>query len=975
MPQADLKSKFRNLAPVKSPPALSRINGCGVGLYGKRDFDDETQTYVATWCISLVYIPIVCLRAYRVATAQRGWYFLGREPLSSFARWWNISVLTAIVVTVVAVKYDAYTSSPAYKAHQEMARAAELVKQGRLADGATIYQSLALAGADESTNATGAMKGLVDGGCRQAPLSESAAVFASAARVARRGTAIPASEVAQGGMKLVAAKGDADPKGGVTMLDAIRPLVIDTRAIDARRLTLLRKWAAADPTNLDVITPLASLLEQQNELPEAKKLLLPVKVRLGDGDGARVLGTILAREGDFDGSYALLWPYVKVRLDRLHDAERNSQSTVKRLFDREIDLLDNHKGPEDFYAKYKNASSEGKKTLVHEYVNGRVKDDPEFLASQQALEQEAHVVPVALDLGVVMLQRAQARHDPTARKAQLESAEQVFLAISGVAGESDEYRLALGQIDYWLGRQVEGRKLFDDYLTSKGRAFKDLVNIGTRLRELGADPEARAMAEEAYTKATKPEEQHAAAILRSLLSKDDDDKIIWLNRSDTSDPTVKADLAKVLGDKAMSEGRDDEAVRQFHSAIDAFAAMPRSAMSLNETALAYYSIFAANGDRQSLDRCIDYFQQAVDLSPSDPILLFNAGITLLDGSVSDLIANDLDLRALHETGDMALLRYLYRDKPARDAMIARVKAHPGIARAVSYLEKVMVLSPKSERAPAAAYSVRRFTQDDAALAALEQRVRAAEINGADQLARLKEHLSGQKDQEAQVAIKAAIKRRESQDAAARAKGGVTAAVALDRHAEQLLALHHVGAAVDADNVVSLAEEAHRLAPSEGTHSTLLSAYLFRASLDLRRSDPAIETFFGRYERAAGTTYLMTVAASEPSAFQPKVIQHADVQRAIALIRQACGRYPQGRGNQEWALLKGADPGEAARIADQIRATPRDAVNQSIDSLLNPASVEEAIDTYWLMQILGKPEDGKAALARVVAMGVPVPVQP
>src|SRR5687768_802836 len=115
-----------------------------------------------------------------------------------------------------------------------------------------------------------------------------------------------------------------------------------------------------------------------------------------------------------------------------------------------------------------------------------------------------------------MLQRAQGQADPAARKSQLEAAEQVFLAVRGVAGESDEYRLALGQVYYWLGKQAEGRKLFDEFLAAKGRGAEDLLRIAATLRQLGAEPEARALAEEAYNKATTNEHRHAAANVRYL---------------------------------------------------------------------------------------------------------------------------------------------------------------------------------------------------------------------------------------------------------------------------------------------------------------------------------------------------------------------------------------------------------------------------------------------------------------------------
>src|SRR5687767_13840449 len=84
--EPDLRKKFPDMTPGVAAPSMFQFNGCGVALYGSRDADEETGTYVATWCLSLVFIPILALRAYRVARAMNGgWYFVGREPLSGFA--------------------------------------------------------------------------------------------------------------------------------------------------------------------------------------------------------------------------------------------------------------------------------------------------------------------------------------------------------------------------------------------------------------------------------------------------------------------------------------------------------------------------------------------------------------------------------------------------------------------------------------------------------------------------------------------------------------------------------------------------------------------------------------------------------------------------------------------------------------------------------------------------------------------------
>src|SRR5262245_29593490 len=79
-----LNERFPEMEPISGPPTLSTINGIGSMVYGQRDFDAETGTYVKTQCFCLLFIPIMALKAFRVADAPGGgWYFLGRVPLSS----------------------------------------------------------------------------------------------------------------------------------------------------------------------------------------------------------------------------------------------------------------------------------------------------------------------------------------------------------------------------------------------------------------------------------------------------------------------------------------------------------------------------------------------------------------------------------------------------------------------------------------------------------------------------------------------------------------------------------------------------------------------------------------------------------------------------------------------------------------------------------------------------------------------------
>jgi hypothetical protein len=98
----ELLRRFPDMVPVKKPPTLHTVNLCGVMLYGARDRDTETATYVKTRAIVVLMIPICFLEAYRVRDAARGWFFLGRVALSAESRRFNWIVPPAILLGIMA---------------------------------------------------------------------------------------------------------------------------------------------------------------------------------------------------------------------------------------------------------------------------------------------------------------------------------------------------------------------------------------------------------------------------------------------------------------------------------------------------------------------------------------------------------------------------------------------------------------------------------------------------------------------------------------------------------------------------------------------------------------------------------------------------------------------------------------------------------------------------------------------------------
>ena len=98
---AELRQLFPKMTPVSGPPTMFTLNGVGTTVYGERDRHELTNTYVKTLVFCILFVPIFFISSYRVQDAEEGgWYFLGKEPLSGFAKGWNYLVLSFILVMV-----------------------------------------------------------------------------------------------------------------------------------------------------------------------------------------------------------------------------------------------------------------------------------------------------------------------------------------------------------------------------------------------------------------------------------------------------------------------------------------------------------------------------------------------------------------------------------------------------------------------------------------------------------------------------------------------------------------------------------------------------------------------------------------------------------------------------------------------------------------------------------------------------------
>jgi tetratricopeptide (TPR) repeat protein len=977
----DLNAKFPDLRPIRSVPPVFELFGCGLLLYGQRDEDEETGSFVRTHYVCLLYVPLLALGAYRMVPADQGWYILGREPLSAGERVLTAAVLLLALGGGSVFGWSAYTHTPSYQARQALADGEVFAGSGRFPEAAHVFAGVATGPTDQAAGAARRIAELIDRPEVRRDGAALAGVLREAVAVQKAGRwPEPAAALYEKGMALVGDHTAPDPRGAYLVLEAVAPLAPKGDDLNAPRRELLERAVAAAPGDPEWVLRLAVLDESTGQPERSGKRLEPLRATLGTTEGARVLGLLDARAGRVEQALALLRPYTRERLDTLNAAEAELRKAVEAAQKRALDRLQSSRPPSDFDVEGYKAAGEGERqAILLRYLEQALKVDPDIRAAEGALESQSGVVPVALELGTLLLRHAQALTDTAARKAELGEAESTFLSVGRLAGRNLDYKLHLGQVYYWQGRHAEGRALFDEVLKARNRDPKLLVQVADLLRNLGSESEARALAEEGYRAATDAEVKRGGAVLRGLLGTEVDDRIEWLRRADPTEPWVKALLATDLAQQALEKGDEPGAIHHLREAVALYEGMPQTAATLNNTANALARLGALTGDAADFERGAAMVEKAAALEPGNSLLMANAARAHLSEALRDLIGGSLDLALLKEEAAVEQFYFLYRDGAGREALVRRVRAHGGLARALKQLEKAAILAPRNPLVYTPALKVAAFTEDVDALRALKRRLDEAGLDLEAETARTRKYFAGALDGELKGPIAASLARAQKVLEAAQSKGhGPTLAVAAVNLKQRRFQAGMVGLSEDRDAAVALAEEAERAAPSWATRNALTFALLERAVGRLAAADPALAALAERTRRATSADDLIAFILLTDGPSHEAIGSDPDVRRAAALAREALAADPTDPVNGAfWPLLRlgsASDPDAAALAKRYLGHEPSQLV-RDCSAKLNPLSDAPAFSAFWSARMRGETGgaglDGLKALA---AQGVPVPVE-
>ena len=965
-----LRAKYPDMRPVKKAPTLYSMNGVGVSVFGKRDVDTETGTYVKTYCICLVFIPIIALGAYRVADAGNGsWYFLGKERLSYFARMWNVFFLAALVFFGGGLGLKSYYTGAEYQAKRQLKQAAGYLAAGDHLKAATAYRRLLDGGHSPAEARQGLQQAL--GPCLA---SNSAETVAKGLRLLARlpGASLVPDAVERGIAQAEKFRG-ADPEGALEIVRAVETLAPKNEQLPPLQLALLKEVVAKNPDNIDRLVELAVVYEESKQVAESHKLLTPHRKKLGATEGARILGQHLLQEGEYDNAYELLNPYVQARLERLRSVEHAYTNAYAHAIQRGYNALNNQQAPREFYSRYQSASKAEQETMVDTFMQEWLERDTGYANALANLRAANKIVPVTLDLGIVQVNRAQNLPDAQARKTELEAAERTFLAIRGLAGETDEYRIFLGEVYYWLGKSKEGKELFDELLAAHKRAPQTLLALGSKLRMVGEMAQSRELSEEAYRTAQSDKERYAAAVLRAHTEIDNDDQIAWLAKADPNESTVQIALNSARGEKALEDENNELAAQFLRKATAAYENLPKNSTSLNNCGLVYLNLYRASGDPEDRQRGLTRLEEAVSLEPGSSLLLVNTMHILLSQALMDIVGDAIHLPALGEEPSFSTLSHLYNNEQQRVEIYQRLREHPGMKKALAYLDRGLLLAPKRLDLYFTSLQVHGSFRDLPEIQKLQQRVRSAAPDRTDSEKHYLEVYSGAKDKENTERARKHIERlKKLFDKPGVANHAMTKAYLQCLLNEEMLQAWSYGLDPDAEELVRTANTVFETKASSATRANLSAALFYRASQQIARQNQEFNALLQRTRRGLSARYVITWLLDHRSPLADALRKHPDVQRAVGLETEGQKLFTSHADFEDWALLRSVDSKQAEATATFLKSDLGTQLRDDLMFELTPLRPSSILDRYWHLRLLGEEKQAADVYQQALRKNLPLP---
>mgnify|MGYP005988742503 CR=1 FL=1 len=723
-----LVDKFPDFRPVRKAPWLFRLNGCGLGVVGKRKVDHETQTYLKSYAFTLVFIPILNFTSYRVTDSpDGGWYFHGKEKLGKFGKIQNFIAIAAIALLFGSAQWSIYQNSEPQRWKRELASIEETAQSGnKLLEAAAYVSAYREFGSRSEECAAGFIKATKEALDDPRPDVQAAA----AEQIVKTRWMIDNFDQSfpnfyQDNIERAAALKESSPWEALQITNAVQPLAGSrTDWIELKKAILTHLVNSDEMVGESLMLELAEL---QIQWGDTDSLISTFEHRKPFEDGSPLnyhLGTAYLNVGRFEESASLLELYVGPRLPKWKKLVQSQDQLYENAYQRALKFLQDGNAPEAFYDRYENSIESAQNEMVDRFINERMLKDQALVKLKEDLGELEDTPGAMMDLGIACLRCGQSAA-PESRDAWLKKAEQNFLKIGDYAGESTDFQFFLAQVYYWLGKPDKGEALFDKVINKENDPVL-LYKVATSLREVGEEAKAIEVLEKAYGQAEKlktdPDSiRSTIATERSILAATNDEQIQWLEKADQTLPHIQVRLNEAKANKAMIDNNEKLAESLYRKALVGYKGLQQSSSTLNNNALISLKLYSITGEKNDYIYGLEKMSKAVEMEPNDSILCQNAASEFFTAALRETIGSQIDPHWLQTGVSFTDLRWCYQDEESRTALIKKLTSQPYFAKGRQLLDRAMLLAPKSASTNLLAYQVAWSTRDLELLKQVKQR--------------------------------------------------------------------------------------------------------------------------------------------------------------------------------------------------------------------------------------------------------------
>jgi tetratricopeptide (TPR) repeat protein len=366
-------------------------------------------------------------------------------------------------------------------------------------------------------------------------------------------------------------------------------------------------------------------------------------------------------------------------------------------------------------------------------------------------------------------------------------------------------------------------------------------------------------------------------------------------------------------------------------------------------------------------------EEAIALDPGDSILLHNTMYFLISRAVMDVLKDSIHTEATGQHASIHTLSHLYHNEQERAVVYQQLREDEAMKKALTYLDKALLLAPKNPGLYATALSIHGSFRDLTELQKLHQRFLIATPDSTELRQDALQAYSGSKDQEFLKNLQTAIQ-------------ALTNALQLPAISEHALTLENAnvsllslqqnawvyGGAADSQKLLQTATTAYQKHASSATHQALFSACLFHAVNELTRQNQQFAALVNRTRRAMSPQYLLAFIVDQGGPLSDLVKSNPSFQQALALEKETVVNFPISASINEWALLRTLDPGVAGTIADRIKQNEAIRLTDQIQFELNPLSATAVLEQYWTQKLMGDDRHAVEIYQTALKDGVPLP---